>query len=214
MPRLSMISRSCLDRVCLVSRGSVFFPALARRPEPRPPAANPLRPYLDRLKSAIADTGLSDYAVARRSGISRATITRFMYGDHNLNFMTAMELAECLMLDLGPAESQATPSDTTTPDEVTPPWPSGTCPIAWGADGSPIIRGNSKRATTAQLRVIRALYDAGPRGLSGDELKVHSGRGGYRLILKTLAKDEDWAAVIREAGGPRGRYRLAKPTTN
>ncbi len=186
----------------------------ARRPEPKPLADDPSQPLKDGVRAALVASGLSLYELDKRSGISSATICQFLNGKRNVNYLTLTKLANGVGLNLEPARLQVQPAGTTAaePAEEGPtPWPTGNCPVSWAPDGSPVAGGHRKRVTTAQLRVIRALHDAGPRGLSGAELRVNSGRGGYRLILKTLAKDEHWASIIREAGGPRGRYRLAMP---
>jgi Recombinase len=104
--------------------------------------------------------------------------------------------------------SQANPSASPKPR---PTWPPGRCPVSFGADGLPIVAGQPKKVTRHQLKVIRALHDAGPDGLTGEELRIKSGCGGFRNILMTLAKDEDWDSRIRLAEVPHGRYRFAMP---
>jgi plasmid maintenance system antidote protein VapI len=95
-----------------------------------------------------------------------------------------------------------------------PTWPPGRCPVSFGADGSVIVAGQPKKVTIPQWKVIRALHDAGPAGLTGEELVEESGHTGYRHILDTLARDEDWRSRIRWAGDSHGRYRLAMPGYN
>jgi integrase len=90
-------------------------------------------------------------------------------------------------------------------------WPPGRCPVTIKADEIVLIDEMENSLTYPQMMVVKALVDAGPSGLSGDELIARSGRLGYRNILKTLAKDENWRLRIRLAGLPHGRYRLAKP---
>jgi hypothetical protein len=77
------------------------------------------------------------------------------------------------------------------------------------ADG-PIVRGKEKpRLTVARFNVIKALIDAGPGGLSEDELKSKSGHGGAVNTLKKLAtSDDDWKSVIILPGKPGLRYRV------
>jgi hypothetical protein len=110
-------------------------------------------------------------------------------------------------IDRGASISPASPPTIPKPR---PTWPDGRCPVAFGADGSPIA-GQPKKVTRPQGNVIRALVDAGPDGLTGDELGSRTGCPGYRTILNTLAKDPDWRSRIRMAGGPGGHYRLAMP---
>lgn len=93
-------------------------------------------------------------------------------------------------------------------------WPPGRCPVTIMPNGIVMISGKLKNTTNPQFRVIKALVDAGPSGLSGDELISSSGRQGFRNILKTLATDEDWSLRIRLAGLPHRRYRLAMPGDN
>jgi Recombinase len=90
-------------------------------------------------------------------------------------------------------------------------WSPGRCPVTIVSDEIVMVSGKIKNPTYPQYNVIKALVDAGPSGLSGDELIAKSGRLGYRNILRTLARDEDWSLRIRLAGLPHGRYRLSMP---
>jgi hypothetical protein len=60
--------------------------------------------------------------------------------------------------------------------------------------------------TPAQYEVIKALVDAGDKGLSMKQLQ--SVRRGARGILDLLMLDRDWKSVIRMAKGKGGRYRI------
>lgn len=79
-----------------------------------------------------------------------------------------------------------------------------------GLSEGPIVCGKEKAPLTpAQYDVVKALLDAGDRGLSKDELDHKSDRGEARKILKRLAdSDEDWKAVIPFPGKAGGRYRI------
>jgi hypothetical protein len=74
----------------------------------------------------------------------------------------------------------------------------------------PIVSGKRKtRLTAARYDVVKALLEAGDKGLSGDELVTKSRRGGAVNTLKALAgSDKDWRAVIQLAGQPGCRYRI------
>jgi hypothetical protein len=62
----------------------------------------------------------------------------------------------------------------------------------------PVVRGVVKRILSkAQYEVIQALLDAGPAGLSKDELEEKSNHADARKILKRLHEsDPDWKRVI------------------
>src|SRR5262249_4389430 len=104
----------------------------------------------------------------------------------------------------------------------TPPSPPAVPPIppAGGADGPRVVlHGPGERPTAcgpdkvpltrAQYDTVKALLDAGPAGLSKDQLDHKSGHGDARKILKRLAEsDSDWAAVVHFPGKPGGGYRI------
>jgi hypothetical protein len=76
-----------------------------------------------------------------------------------------------------------------------------------GDDRSWRVGGKKKIVDTfPQHKVVQALVDAGPDGLTLDRLR--SVAPGCRDILKTLRRDPDWKAVIKLAGKPGGRYRI------
>jgi hypothetical protein len=79
-----------------------------------------------------------------------------------------------------------------------------------GPGERPIVRGVEKdRLTLPQYYVVRALLEAGERGLSKDELDHKSKHGDARKILKRLAdSDPDWKAVISFPGRSGGGYRI------
>jgi hypothetical protein len=62
--------------------------------------------------------------------------------------------------------------------------------------------------TVAQYDVVKALIEAGPRGLTKDELELKSGRGGARKTLRLLLDDPDWSRVVAMAGKTGQRYRI------
>jgi hypothetical protein len=74
----------------------------------------------------------------------------------------------------------------------------------------PVVGGVEKgRLTLPQYDVVKALLDAGERGLSKDDLDRKSKHGDARKILKRLAEsDPDWKAVISFPDKPGGGYRI------
>lgn len=59
---------------------------------------------VEQLRRAIIKSGLSHYELAKRSGVSRAVIARFVAGERDIRLDTAERLAEALRLTL--AEEQ------------------------------------------------------------------------------------------------------------
>src|ERR1035437_9682497 len=84
--------------------------------------------------------------------------------------------------------------------------------VVLGPDSVPIVRGESlsQPLTDKQYRVIEALIDAGPDGLTLAELQHTSGCAGARDILERLRKeDKRWRSVIQFPGSRGGGgYRL------
>jgi transcriptional regulator with XRE-family HTH domain len=54
-------------------------------------------PFSEQLRRAIADSGMSRYAIAKRIGVSQATLSRFMGGTRGLS----MEVTDRLFVLLG-----------------------------------------------------------------------------------------------------------------
>ena len=54
----------------------------------------------EQLRAAVAETGESLYAVAKRAGISYAILHRFMAGKRSINLETADQIAKALGLTL------------------------------------------------------------------------------------------------------------------
>jgi hypothetical protein len=82
--------------------------------------------------------------------------------------------------------------------------------VLHGPGERPIVGGAEKRPLTLpQYDVVKALLEAGERGLSKDELDRKSKHGDARKILKRLAdSDADWKAVISFPGKRGGGYRI------
>lgn len=64
-----------------------------------------------------------------------------------------------------------------------------------------------KRPTRARCKVLKVLFEAGPEGLSQEELREISDHPTADRMLKALAKDPDWKEVIL-FGGRWGGYCL------
>lgn len=69
------------------------------------------------------------------------------------------------------------------------------------------------RLNRTQYRVIKALVDAWPGGLTGPELFLASNSGDYRNVLRRLTKgDGTWRTVIHFPETTRGEhYRIKEP---
>jgi hypothetical protein len=80
-----------------------------------------------------------------------------------------------------------------------------------GRDEGPIVLGKEKPVLTdREYNVVKALLDAGDRGLTKDKLDEKSGHSEARKVLKAIRDaDEDWAAVIQMPGkAGMGGYRI------
>src|SRR4028119_1940644 len=69
----------------------------------------------EQLRAAVAETGESLYAVAKRAGISYAILHRFMAGKRSINLETADQIAKALGLILssgGRLVKAASPPET------------------------------------------------------------------------------------------------------
>jgi hypothetical protein len=79
-----------------------------------------------------------------------------------------------------------------------------------GRTEGPIINGAEKpKLTNPQFNVVKALLEAGDKGLTKDELVTKSGHTDALGIVRRLAdKDPDWKLAIQFAGIPGGRYRI------
>ncbi len=54
----------------------------------------------DQLRQAVHDSGLSVYAVAKRSGIAQPVLHRFVAGERDLTLATASKLADFFSMRL------------------------------------------------------------------------------------------------------------------
>ena len=129
--------------------------------------------------------------------------------------LAALRVVIGLLPRLGvlPEADRAAPAQTPTSDA---PGPSSETPdsvpvILLGARLRPLVLGRRKeRLTPAQFRVVRALLEAGDRGLGKANL---SRVGGDAVnVLKRLAKsDPGWGAVIELPGQKGSGYRIRQP---
>ncbi len=77
-------------------------------------------------------------------------------------------------------------------------------------DRPPLVDGSPKhRLTTPQFNVLQTLIEAGPAGLSMDQLIKKSGHSDAIGILNRIVqRDPDWERVISFAKSPGGGYRI------
>jgi hypothetical protein len=104
-----------------------------------------------------------------------------------------------------------TASAGAAPDSTRPVGPEdGPRVILRGHNEGPIVLGKEKPPLTlAQHDAVKALLNAGERGLSKDDLDRKSGHGDTRKTLKRLAaSDPDWKAVIHFPGKPGRGYSI------
>jgi transcriptional regulator with XRE-family HTH domain len=57
-------------------------------------------PINDQLRRAIARSGKTHYRIAKQSGISASTLSRFISGERELSMATAEKLCDSLGLEL------------------------------------------------------------------------------------------------------------------
>ena len=60
------------------------------------------RNIVDQLRQAIRDSGQTEYAIAKASGVSQSVVNRFSTGERGISLDTAAKLCEYLDLDLRP----------------------------------------------------------------------------------------------------------------
>jgi plasmid maintenance system antidote protein VapI len=56
--------------------------------------------FTDILRSAIRDSGLSQYAIGRRAGVSGSALSRFVRAERGLSSEAIDSLVECLGLEV------------------------------------------------------------------------------------------------------------------
>ncbi len=60
----------------------------------------PKKTIIDQLRRAIRDSGETEYAIAKASGVSQSVVNRFVSGERGISLETAAKLCEHLKLDL------------------------------------------------------------------------------------------------------------------
>lgn len=55
---------------------------------------------VDQLRRAIKDSGQTEYAIAKESGVSQSIVNRFVSGERGISLETAAKLCAYLKLDL------------------------------------------------------------------------------------------------------------------
>jgi transcriptional regulator with XRE-family HTH domain len=58
------------------------------------------RSIVEQLRQAIANSGQTEYAIAKGSGVSQSVVNRFVNGERGISLETAAKLCEYLDLDL------------------------------------------------------------------------------------------------------------------
>ncbi len=64
------------------------------------PAKKSPSSIMDQLRQAIADSGQSEYAIAKGAGVSQSVVNRFVHGERGISLDTAARLCAYLQLDL------------------------------------------------------------------------------------------------------------------
>ena len=57
------------------------------------------RSIVEQLRQAIANSGQTEYAIAKGSGVSQSVVNRFVNGERGISLETAAKLCEYLALD-------------------------------------------------------------------------------------------------------------------
>lgn len=60
----------------------------------------PKKTIVDQLRKAIADSGETEYAIAKGAGVSQSVVNRFVHGERSISIETAAKLCLYLKLDL------------------------------------------------------------------------------------------------------------------
>ena len=63
-------------------------------------AKKPPKKLTDQLRQAIDDSGLTRYRIAKETGISEATLSKFYLGQRGLSMEALNALGECLQLTI------------------------------------------------------------------------------------------------------------------
>jgi plasmid maintenance system antidote protein VapI len=58
------------------------------------------RTIVDQLRQAMRDSGQTEYAIAKGSGVNQSVVNRFVTGERGISLDTAAKLCEYLDLDL------------------------------------------------------------------------------------------------------------------
>jgi plasmid maintenance system antidote protein VapI len=58
------------------------------------------RNIVEQLRKAIADSGQTEYAIAKGSGVSQSIVNRFVSGERSIGLETAAKLCDYFGLDL------------------------------------------------------------------------------------------------------------------
>lgn len=58
------------------------------------------RNIVDQLRQAMRDSGQTEYAIAKASGVNQSVVNRFVNGERGISLETAAKLCDYLDLDL------------------------------------------------------------------------------------------------------------------
>jgi transcriptional regulator with XRE-family HTH domain len=188
---------------------------------PHPTLAPPL-PFAVPLRSAIEESGHSNFELTKRSGLGNTTIRRFRRGEINLTYITAMKLANAVGFDPGPISappgsasikdisidqeatfSQASPSAPNDhPREPGPwdDWDASVCPVQVGPDGRLVVFGRDKGRLKSRkaIELISHLVGRYPGGFDLPGMRHRKLPVDSRGILNRLkAKDADCMAAFQ-----------------
>jgi plasmid maintenance system antidote protein VapI len=59
-----------------------------------------MKSIAEQLRKAIADSGETEYAIAKGSGVSQSVVNRFVHGERGISLDTAARLCAYLKLSL------------------------------------------------------------------------------------------------------------------
>jgi integrase len=206
----------------------------------RPKFTGPLFTRLDRSRNAAKDRerlgpgaiNVLTQALARRAGIKepvralalkKSALDRAVregVGPAELQKMTGISRIDAVFAQVRRVKET---TDATYPNRKRKTNSVGDCPVTLASpEGLPSVASRAKprmrvlkpRLSEPEYDVVKALVEAWPDGLIGNQLRKNSGRGGWRGILDDLVEDEDWRAVIHFPKTTRGdKFRLVWPSS-
>jgi hypothetical protein len=165
--------------------------------------------YMQReFRATVAIDRVRAFVLARYGEDLTIGTARRLLGDLIRECTLTVEAAEALPLET--AMDRIEPAPVPAPTGVFAPAADAARVVLRAPGERPLVCGEEKnKLTRQQYAVVKALLEAGERGLSKDELDRKSQCGDARKILKRLAQsDPGWEAVIHFGGIPGGGYRI------